>query len=102
MKSIDMHLLLLASVATVSVAPQDKSKRPSPPGQAQGTSAKGKKITIDCGRPSMRGRKIYGELVPWNQEWRTGANEATTFVTDTDVTVAGTKVPAGNYTLYTV
>jgi len=80
----------------------DKSKRPSPPGQAQCSFADGKKITIDYSRPSMKGRKIYGGLVPYDQEWRTGANEATTFVTDTDVTVGGTKVPAGNYTLYTL
>src|SRR5258706_1820128 len=102
MKSIAINLLLLVSVATMSVAQQDKSKRPSPPGEAQCTFADGKKVTVDYSRPSMKGRKIYGGLVPWNQEWRTGANEATTFVTDTDVTVAGTKVPAGDYTLYTV
>src|SRR6476619_3872371 len=52
--------------------------------------------------PRAKGRKIYGGLVPYGQVWRTGANEATTFVTDTDLTVAGKDVPAGSYTIFTV
>lgn len=95
-------ILLLFAVSFAFGQAADKSKRPSPPGQAQCAFQDGKKITIDYSRPSMKGRKIYGGLVPYDQEWRTGANEATTFVTDTDVTVGGTKVPAGNYTLYTL
>jgi hypothetical protein len=81
---------------------KDKAARPSPPGHAHCGFADGKAIAIDYSRPSMKGRKIYGELVPWDQEWRTGANEATTFVTSADVTIGGTKVPAGSYTLYTL
>ena len=50
----------------------------------------------------MKGRKIYGGLVPYGQVWRTGANSATTFVTDTNLTVAGKEIPAGNYTMFTV
>ena len=50
----------------------------------------------------MKGRKIYGDLVPFGQVWRTGANEATTFVTSSDVVVGGKTVPAGNYTIFTV
>lgn len=86
----------------------DKSKRPSPPGQATFTFADGKKITIDYSRPKMRDpksgepRKIFGEVVPFGEPWRTGANEATTFVTNADLTVGGTNVPAGSYTLYTL
>src|SRR5215471_20221170 len=81
--------------------PEDKSKRPSPPGTAQVT-LKGKKITIDYSRPSMRGRKIMGDLVPYGQVWRTGANEATTFVTEGDVKVGDASVPAGHYTLFSL
>ncbi len=47
----------------------------------------GKRIFVDYGRPSMRGRKIMGELVPWNKVWRTGANEATTFRIDTGLVI---------------
>ena len=50
----------------------------------------------------MKGRKIYGDLVPFGQVWRTGANEATTFVTSSDVVVGGKNVPAGSYTIFTV
>ena len=50
----------------------------------------------------MKGRKIYGDLVPFGEVWRTGANEATTFVTSSDVSVGGKTVPAGSYTIFTV
>jgi hypothetical protein len=103
MKNTLSVLMVLALVCCASFAQmQDKSKRPSPAATAQCSFPDGKKITVDYSRPSMKGRKIYGGLVPYDQEWRTGANEATTFVTDTDLMVAGTKVPAGSYTLFTV
>ena len=81
--------------------PEDKSKRPSPPGTAEVT-LKGKKITIDYSRPYLKGRHVGQELAPFGQVWRTGANEATTFVTEGDLTVGGTNVPAGHYTLYSL
>jgi hypothetical protein len=80
---------------------QDPSKPASPRGTAEITLA-GKKITIDYGRPSMRGRKIFGELVPYGQVWRTGANEATHLTTEAALEVGGVLVPAGKYTLYTL
>jgi len=96
---------IVAAIALCSVlacAQQDKSKRPSPPGSAECTFSSGKTVHIDYSRPSVKGRKIYGGLVPYDKEWRTGANEATTFVTDTNLEVGSTKVPAGKYTLFTV
>lgn len=96
-------LLLNFAVLTTSLMGQaDKSKRPSPPAKAECKFAEGKTITVDYSSPRMRGRKIYGELVPYAAVWRTGANEATTFVTNTGVTVGGKNVPAGNYTIFTV
>jgi len=80
----------------------DKSKRPSPPASAQCKFADGKTITLDYSSPRAKGRKIFGGVVPFDKEWRTGANEATTFVTTADLTVGGTAVPAGKYTLYTL
>jgi Protein of unknown function (DUF2911) len=80
--------------------PEDKSKRPSPPAHVEYKFPDGKTLTIDYSSPRMRGRQIYGGLVPYGQEWRVGANEATTFVTDTDLIVGGTLVPAGSYTLF--
>jgi hypothetical protein len=61
-----------------------------------------KKITVNYGRPSMRGRKIMGGLVPYNKWWRTGANEATSFVTELDLVLGGEEIPRGSYTLYTM
>ena len=99
------HLLTGISVAALtlaSLAQQDKSKRPSPPGTAEVTLS-GKKITIEYSRPSLRGRKaVGGDLVPYGKVWRTGANEATTLTTEIDLTVGGASVPAGKYTLYTL
>jgi len=90
------------AVAAPARAQQDKSKRPSPPAQATFTFPDGKTITIDYSSPRMRGRKIYGGLVPYGQVWRTGANEATTFVTTADLNVGGTAVPAGSYTIFSI
>jgi hypothetical protein len=73
----------------------------SPRGTAEVT-LKGQKITIDYGRPSARGRKIMGGLVPYGQVWRTGANAATGLDTPVDLVIGDTTVPAGKYTLYSL
>jgi hypothetical protein len=62
----------------------------------------GKTLAVNYGRPSARGRKIMGGVVPYNQIWRTGANEATTLSTDVDLVLGGTTVPRGSYSLYTL
>ncbi len=79
----------------------EKKNMPSPPGPAE-VVLKGQQITITYGRPSMRGRKIMGDLVPYARVWRTGANEATTLTTPMDLDIGGTNVPAGKYTLWTL
>lgn len=60
------------------------------------------RITIDYGQPHARGRTIVGQVVPFDTPWRTGANEATSLVTDADITIGGAVVPKGSYTLYTL
>ncbi len=74
----------------------------SPPGEASVSFADGKTVTIKYSRPSARGRKIFGGLVPYGHIWRTGANAATSFSTDVNLDIGGTAVPAGNYTIYTL
>jgi hypothetical protein len=59
-------------------------------------------VTVDYSRPSTKGRKIFGELVPYGEVWRTGANAATVFSFSTDVTIGGQSVPAGSYALYSI
>jgi len=95
-------LLGIALYAHFAMAQQDKSKRPSPPASASCKFADGKTITVDYSSPRMKGRKIFGELVPYGKVWRAGANEATTFVTNRDLTVGGKAVPAGSYTMFTI
>jgi hypothetical protein len=82
-------------------AQQDKSKRASPPETAKGTVA-GANITIDYSSPAVKGRKIWGDLVPYDKVWRLGANEATIFETSKDIMVEGKKLPAGKYSLYAI
>jgi hypothetical protein len=62
----------------------------------------GADVSVAYGRPSVRGRRIMGQVVPWGQVWRTGADNATHFRTDRDLVVGGTPVPAGSYTLWTL
>jgi hypothetical protein len=63
----------------------------------------GANVSVAYGRPSLRGRRaVGGELLPYGQVWRTGANEATHFRTDRDLMIGDTRVPAGSYTLWSV
>lgn len=59
-------------------------------------------ISVEYSRPSVHSRKIWGDLVPFNKVWRTGANEATVIQFNTDVVVDGNKIPAGRYSLFTI
>lgn len=59
-------------------------------------------VSIEYSRPSMRGRKIFGELVPYGEVWRTGANAATIITFKTEVKIEGNTVPAGVYALYSI
>ncbi len=96
--------LIVLTIAVLSFAQQpqqDKSKRPSPHDTTE-TTLKGKKITIEYGRPYLKGRKVGEELAPYGKVWRTGADEATTLTTEIDLNIGGVKVPAGKYTLYTL
>lgn len=77
-------------------------QRPSPAASAQCKFSDGKSIKVDYSSPRAKGRKIYGDLVPYGKVWRTGANEATTFVTDANLSIAGKVIPSGSYTIFTV
>ncbi|MGD1210228.1 MAG: DUF2911 domain-containing protein [Candidatus Acidiferrales bacterium] len=90
--AIFLSLVVSAMPASAQVA--------SPPAKADCKFSDGKTIHVDYFSPRMRGRKIFGDLVPYGEPWRAGANDATTFVIDTNVTVAGKDVPAGSYTLF--
>ena len=92
--------IVIGLILTLSVFAACQGK-PSPPASAS-CDLGGKSIKTNYSSPRMKGRKIYGELVPFGEVWRTGANEATTFVTSGDIVVGGKTVPAGSYTIFTV
>jgi hypothetical protein len=73
----------------------------SPPDTVRATIG-GANVSVAYSRPLKRGRVIFGNVVPWNQVWRTGANAATMFTTDRDLVFGTTVVPAGKYTLWTL
>ncbi len=100
MKPFCLTLALLATViaGTVTGFAQDQ-KLPSPPAETSATIS-GHAVTIKYSAPSMRGRKIFGGLVPFGMVWRFGANSATSLSTDGDLMIGGISVPKGNYTLY--
>jgi hypothetical protein len=98
-------LAILTSCLLVSVSlhaqQNDKSKRPSPPAKVSETINSGATISIDYSQPSLKGRTIGESVEPMKgQVWRMGANEATVFETDKDVTIQGQKLPAGKYSMF--
>ena len=92
----------LALVACTSAfAQQVRTPRPSPSATLMQTVGL-TDITIKYSRPGVKGRTIWGELVPYDKVWRTGANEATTITFSDDVTIEGQKLAKGTYSLHTV
>jgi Protein of unknown function (DUF2911) len=93
---------VLLSGLTVLAIPGKSQEVVSPPAKAACKFADGKTISVAYSSPRMRGRKIFGDLVPFGEVWRTGADNATSFVTKADLVVGGKNIPAGSYTLFTL
>jgi hypothetical protein len=99
--------VIVTRVPAVDVAAMAKSFAGRPLGQLSPadsvrTTIGGAVVRIDYSRPAMRGRKIFGSVVPWNQVWRTGANAATRLTTSADLVMGGTTIPKGSYSLWTL
>jgi hypothetical protein len=94
-------LLALLIPAGASAQQQLKLPRPSPKASVQQTVGL-TDVTINYCRPGVKGRTIWGDLVPYDKVWRTGANEATTIQISQDVKVNGKPLPAGLYSLHTI
>jgi hypothetical protein len=99
---VEVLVLLLFSFSIFAASARSQEPIPSPPAKAACKFSDGKTISVAYSSPRMRGRKIFGGLVPFGEVWRAGANEATTFVTTADVVVGGKDIPAGRYTLFTL
>ena len=96
--SLNAHAAPLQMAGMEAKAPKTL---PSPPAKASVT-LNSTRVTIDYNTPSMRGRKIFGGLLPYGQWWRTGANPATSFKTSGALKIGDKMVPAGSYTLYSI
>ncbi len=106
MKSRFRLCFLLTAAALIAVPAAhaqrgDDTDRASKNGRTEAT-IDDVSIVIEYGRPNVRGRTIWGELVPWDKVWRTGANEATTISFSAPVAVEGDSLDAGTYALFTI
>ncbi|HUI11525.1 MAG TPA: DUF2911 domain-containing protein [Bacteroidota bacterium] len=97
-------LMKLMWERTAVLVPFQKSDRVRPlsPGDSAALTLAGKTIAVHYSRPWQRGRAIWGVVVPYDSVWRTGANLATALTTDADVTIGGTPIPRGAYTVYSI
>jgi Protein of unknown function (DUF2911) len=96
-----MLLLSFALLATTFAFAQDAKPQPSPAAKAEGKIGD-KSIAISYFQPAVKGRKIWGELVPFDKVWRTGANKATSITIDKDLKIGDKTLPAGRYGLFTI
>lgn len=102
MKTTIKSIAILFTFASLSFAALAQEKKPaSPPATASG-NINGANITINYSSPSVKGRKIWGELQKWDAVWRAGANAATVFETDKDITVQGKALPKGKYHFFLI
>jgi hypothetical protein len=94
---------LVAALSLIAAGAQAELKLPRVSQNAKVTQTVGlTDITLTYSRPGVKGRTIWGELVPYDQPWRTGANEATTITVSDDIMMGGQKLPAGTYALVTI
>jgi hypothetical protein len=101
-RAILLALLLSVMIPVIGWAQGNGEPLASPPAQANCKFPDGKIIAMNYASPRMRGRKIYGGLVPYGEVWRAGANEATALATNVALLIGGKPVPAGKYTLFTL
>ena len=79
-----------------------KAMGPLSPRDSVSARLGGATIAFNYARPRKRGRAIFGDIVPWDTVWRTGANDATVLTTNRDLVIGGTVVPAGRYSVFTL
>ncbi|AWW32997.1 DUF2911 domain-containing protein [Echinicola strongylocentroti] len=100
--NITHYSFLFALALLFSTAAFGQDEKPlSPPATATG-EVNGANITINYSSPGVKGRTIWGDLVPFDKVWRAGANAATTFETDKDIKVEGKNLPAGRYSFFII
>ncbi|GGH13852.1 DUF2911 domain-containing protein [Mucilaginibacter phyllosphaerae] len=102
-KTIHLKAAMLFAFAMLFTAVTFAQDKPVPsPRDSVSAKIGASTVTINYGSPAVKGRKVYGELVPFDKVWRAGANEATTFTTTKDIMVQGKKLPAGTYGFFVI
>jgi hypothetical protein len=101
MKKLILSAFVIIGLCTSSQAQSLKTPAPSPTQTVKQDFGLGS-IELNYSRPGMKGRVIFGDLVPFNKVWRTGANNATTITFSDTTTIAGKKVSPGKYGLLTI
>ena len=102
MRALRMTGILLAVVVATPAGTLAQERKRASPHETTTATVDGAKVSITYGRPYAKGRKIVGGLVPYGEVWRTGADEATTLVTDKALMMGSAHVNPGTYTLYTL
>ena len=96
-------LVATATIALASSTASAQPELPRPSPSAKVSQVIGlTEISVDYSSPAVKGRKIWGALVPYDQMWRTGANQATKITVSRDLTLGDKPVPAGTYALFTI
>lgn len=101
---LTLTLLLTGLVLSSCAGMKERTKQASPEGLVTYSLQNGSDASLEVfyNRPSKKGRVIFGELVPFGEVWRTGANEATTFTTNVPLLIGGQELPEGKYTIWTI
>jgi hypothetical protein len=104
MNKLKYALLTAALIGALPLMAQEKvnSTGGHSPHETTSRVVDGSRVTIVYGRPYMKGRQIWGDLVPYGKVWRTGSDEATLLITQKPIVMGGTTIPAGAYTLFTL
>ena len=96
-----LSLVALMGALTLTAKAQIQTPQPSPTAKLTQTVGL-TEVTVDYSRPGMKGRAIFGDLVPFGTIWRTGANASTKITFSDDVKLGGKEIPAGTYALYSI
>ena len=100
-KKLKLQCALICSIMLSSTVLWAQNTPASPADSAKGKIGKAT-VTVNYSSPSVKGRKVWGELVPYDKAWRAGANKATTLTTDQAIKVEGKDLPAGTYSVFAI
>jgi hypothetical protein len=102
MRRANICPFLLAALAGSAVPAASHAQIQASEAAFVGQTIDGTTLTLEYSRPLVRGRELFGGIVPWNVVWTPGANWATTFEVDADIKLNGVEVPAGKYSVWAI